>query len=291
MTTPVNAALSEVPAHHAMVPMVHEVTARRVETTDTVTITMVPVEHVSPADVPAFVPGQFNMLAPFGVGECAISVSGDPGDRPALVHTIRNVGHTTAALTGLGPGDQVGVRGPFGAGWPLARAEGRDVVIVAGGIGLAPVRPAILAMLANRDRFGEIAIVYGARSPADLLFTEDLHRWRSRFDLHCEVTVDRAAPGWFGDVGFVTSLLDLALSRVTDPVSMVCGPEPMMVAASDVLVATGTPPDDVFLSFERNMRCGIGLCGHCQYGADFICTDGPVLAYPDVFDRLRTREI
>jgi NAD(P)H-flavin reductase len=274
-------------ARDAMVPVAHEVVATHRETHDTVTITLTP-----PAgEAASFAPGQFNMLAPFGVGECAISIAGDPSDPLSLVHTIRNVGSTTAALTSLAPGDHVGLRGPFGVGWPVERVRGRDVVVVAGGIGLAPVRPVILDLLADRDRFGEISIVYGARTPGDLLFKEDLHTWRSRFDLHCEVTVDRAAPGWFGDVGFVTALMDLALSRVEDPVVMVCGPEPMMVAVADRVAAAGTTVEDIYLSFERNMRCGIGLCGHCQYGADFLCATGPVLAYSEVTGRLRTREI
>ncbi len=258
-----------------MVPEAFVVVDRTEETGDTVTFRVQPVW----AAVTAFEPGQFSMLYAFGIGEVPISISGDPGFSGFQEYTIRSVGAVTEALTSLAPGEHLGVRGPFGVGWPLEEANGGDLVMVAGGIGLAPLRPAVHHVLAHRDRFGAVSLLYGARTPDDLLFNFQLHEWRSRFDIDVEVTVDRGGPGWMGDVGVVTQLFTRAPFEPANTKAMVCGPEVMMRAAARQLQAHGVATADIAVSLERNMKCGVGLCGHCQLSTHLLCRDGPVVSY------------
>ncbi len=239
----------------------------------------------------AFAPGQFNMLYVPGVGEVPISISGDPTSPGPLVHTLRAVGAVTRALCSLKPGDLVGVRGPFGTPWPVDRAEGLDVVIVAGGIGLAPLRPALYYLLHQREWYGKIVLLYGARSPRDLLYRRELERWRGRFDLVVEVTVDHADPSWRGHVGVVTRLIPEVSFDPWNTLALVCGPEIMMRFTAQALLDRKVPPENLYLSLERNMQCGVGLCGHCQLGPFFVCKDGPVFAYPRVAPFLGKREV
>ena len=246
---------------------------------DTVTL------HLSPGDAGgpiAFRPGQFTMLYAFGVGEVPISISGDPAAPEPLVHTVRAVGSVTRAIFALKRGGVLGVRGPFGSAWPEAEIEGRDVVIVAGGIGLAPLRPAILSILANRGRFGRFVILYGARTPREILFRSELGRWGGRLDTAVEVTVDRAAGDWFGSVGVVTRLIARAGFDPDATAALVCGPEVMMRYAVQALQDRGVAAERIWVSMERNMRCAVGFCGHCQWGGSFVCRDGPVFR----FDRI-----
>jgi NAD(P)H-flavin reductase len=238
-----------------------------------------------------FLPGQFNMLYLFGIGEVPISISGDPARPRPTVHTLRAVGAVTRGLAALAKGAVVGLRGPFGTGWPMAAARGHDVVIIGGGIGLAPLRPAIYHILAHRRDYGRVTILHGARSPRDLLHTKELERWRSRFDLEVEVTVDRAAPGWHGRVGVVTILLGRAGFDPPATVAMACGPEVMMRYAVRELVRKGVPDEQIWVSLERNMKCAVGFCGHCQFGPTFVCKDGPVFPHPRVASLLGTREV
>lgn len=260
----------------------------RRETSDTFTLDLTHADHGG--GLP-FEPGQFNMLYMLGIGEAPISVSGDPARSERLVHTIRAVGAVTRALTAARKGDVVGVRGPFGARWPVDAAEGRDVVIVAGGIGLAPVRPILYRVLARRARFGRVALLYGARTPADLLYTADLERWRSRFDIDVEVTVDSADRTWRGNVGVVTTLLARAPFDPGRATAFVCGPEVMMRFVAIELRRRGMPEGDVYVSMERNMQCAVGLCGHCQLGPHFVCKDGPVFPLPAVQRFFTIREM
>lgn len=239
--------------------------------------------EVEAADAAAFAPGQFNMLTVFGVGEVPISMSGDPAESGRLVHTIRAVGPVSAALARLGPGDCVGIRGPFGAGWPMAEAAGRDVVVVAGGLGLAPLRPALYHLLAERGRYGKIVLLYGTRSPDEILFRRELEAWRRRLDIDIEVTVDHAGSAWHGHVGVVTTLIPRAAFDPLHAIALVCGPEIMMRFAITSLRDVGLAEEAIYLSMERNMKCAIGFCGHCQFGPVFVCRDGPVFRY----DRLR----
>jgi NAD(P)H-flavin reductase len=238
-----------------------------------------------------FAPGQFNMLYLFGVGEVPISISGDPARPDVVFHTLRAVGAVTRGLCALGRDAVVGVRGPFGTGWPLAEAKGHDVVFIGGGIGLSPLRPAILHVLAHRSAYGRVVVLHGARGPGEILHRKDLERWRSRFDVEVNVTVDRAPADWHGHVGVVTALIARAGFDPRDAVAMLCGPEIMMRFAARELLRRGTAPDRVFVSMERNMKCAVGLCGHCQFGPDFVCKDGPVFRLPRVASLWNVREV
>lgn len=241
----------------------------------------------------SFEAGQFNMLYAFGVGEIAISISGDPADDSGLLHTIRAVGPVSGALCRLEAGAMLGVRGPFGTPWPVADLAGRDLLIVAGGLGLAPLRPAILQALSMRQAFRSLAVVIGARSPSDILFPAQLADWAGSGQIRLLLTVDRANPGWTGMVGVVTTRLDRAIEGC-DPANvaaLVCGPEVMMRHTCLSLEDMGVPPRSQWISMERNMKCATGICGHCQFGPDFVCRDGPVFRWDRIAGRLRIREI
>jgi NAD(P)H-flavin reductase len=270
-----------------MVPRPFRVSAVTRETDDTVTVDLFPAGDGDPA---AFRPGQFTMVAVPGVGEVPLSIAGDL-DRPGVLqHTVRAVGAVTNRLAALAPGDAVGVRGPFGRPWPLERARGRDLIVVAGGIGMAPLRTVVQHALQHRGRFDDVALLYGARTPLDLLYRTELHEWRSRFDIEVEITVDRGGPDWHGDVGVVTALFDLV--RVEPgAIALVCGPEIMMRVVAEELLERGLVAGDIAVSLERNMECGIGWCGHCQLGPVVTCVEGPVVAWSRVAGLLRTPEV
>jgi NAD(P)H-flavin reductase len=271
-----------------MRPDVYGIRQVRTETEDTFTVELVPTSGTS---MMTFAPGQFNMVYIPGAGEIPISISGDPENRGRLLHTTRAVGSVTHAMRRLSAGDVIGVRGPFGVGWPVEEAVGKDVVIVAGGIGLAPLRPALYRLLAERQRYGKIVLLYGTRTPADLLYRRELEWWKSRLDVEVFVTVDRASGRWHGNVGVVTTLIPKAPFNRLHTVALVCGPELMMRFTAIKLEERGVAPDRIFLSLERNMKCGVGLCGHCQCGSTFICKDGPVYRYDKVKRLLATREV
>jgi len=271
-----------------MVPRSCRVERARRETADTFTLAL----EAPPGDGGfAFAPGQFNMLWVFGVGEVPVSISGDPTEPGAVVHTVRMVGAVTRAMGQLARGDVVGVRGPFGSHWPVEAAAGNDVLIVAGGIGLAPLRAAVYQLLASRERYGKIALLYGARTPADILYRRELRRWRARSDLEVAVTVDRGMGGWRGNVGVVTAFIPRVSLDPSNTVAMVCGPEVMMRYAVREILRRGVAAHRIHLSMERNMQCAIGLCGHCQYGPTFVCREGPVFGYPRVEDLMALWEI
>jgi anaerobic sulfite reductase subunit B len=268
-----------------MVPAPFRVTKRQQELADTWTLELEPVggARVVPE------PGQFTMLYVFGVGEVPISVSGDA--RGPLVHTVRAVGAVSRAICETEPGSVLGVRGPFGNTWPVEAALGSDVVIVAGGIGLAPLRPALYAVLNRRSEFGDVALLYGSRTPADLLYRTELGQLRSRFDLQVDVTVDAAEAGWHGKVGVVPKLIAGAQFDPDSAVAFVCGPEIMMHFAARALLDRGLAPDRIHISMERNMQCGLGHCGHCQLGPTMICRDGPVYRYDEMERLMAVREL
>ena len=235
-----------------------------------------------------FSPGQFNMLYAHGAGEVPISISGPPGE---LVHTIRAVGAVTRVMQRMTAGDEIGVRGPYGTAWPLDELRGKDVIVVAGGLGLAPLRPAILELLGRRDDFGAVTVAYGARSPEEILYRDEVRAWRARFDVDVEVTVDRAGRDWHGPVGVVTRLVAAASLDPKRTAALVCGPEIMMRFVLRELEARGVGADRVWLSLERSMKCGVGLCGHCQLGGRFVCKDGPVYRADRVAPLLYVREL
>jgi NAD(P)H-flavin reductase len=265
-------------ARGAMAPLPYVVAGKRRETADVWTLELEPVaEAIEPIR-----PGQFTMLYLFGVGEVPISSSGDPRLETTLVHTIRAAGHVTRGLCAATAGDVVGVRGPFGNTWPVEAARGRDVVLVAGGIGLPPLRPVLYHVLAHREDYGSLVLLYGGRSPAELVFRAEVERWRSRLDVTADVTVDTAGHDWRGNVGVVTKLIPRAPFDPTDSVAMIVGPELMMRFAAEALLERGLPEESVWISMERTMRCGVGLCGHCQLGPTLICRDGPVYRWDEL---------
>jgi NAD(P)H-flavin reductase len=227
----------------------------------------------------------------YGVGEIPISISGNPAQAGPLVHTTRAVGVVSRAMRELGPDDVLGVRGPFGSSWPIEQADGKDVVLVAGGIGLAPLRSVMYSVMANRERYGRVVLLYGARTPADILYRRELEHWRAHFDLEVFVTVDRATGTWRGSVGVVTKLIPHAPFDPQNSIAFVCGPEIMMRFTAAELQQRGVAPDHLYVSMERNMKCAVGLCGHCQFGPRFVCKDGPVFPYDDVRDWLLKGEI
>jgi len=273
-----------------MVPRVARVHRRRTETPDVITLDLEPEKGDGGDSVP-FEPGQFNMLTAFGVGEIPISHSGDPMNPDRPVHTIRAVGAVSSALVRLRPGDAVGVRGPFGAGWPIGAAEGRDVVLVAGGLGLAPLRPALHRLLAEPQRYGRILLLYGTRSPEDILFRRELESLRQRLEIDIEVTVDHAVSEWRGHVGVVTRLIARSEFDPLNSIAFVCGPEVMMRFAVGKLRDAGVSDESIHISMERNMKCAVGLCGHCQFGPSFVCRDGPVFPLERVRELLAVQEI
>jgi len=237
----------------------------------------------------SFQPGQFNMLYVFGHGEVPISVSGDPAKSHSLVHTIRNVGSVTAALQRLKAGDTVGVRGPFGNSWPLEAIKGKDILVVAGGLGIAPLRPALYHLLANRDDYGNVTLLYGTRTPNTLLFGDELGSWAELINM--ELTVDSADANWQGHVGIITELLEVRDINPASTVALLCGPEIMMRFCAYALLEKGLDAMQIYLSMERNMKCAIGQCGRCQYGPFFICKDGPVFSFDKVKRLFGIREI
>jgi len=230
------------------------------------------------------------MLYVFGIGEVPISMSGDRR-QAAFVHTVRDVGAVSGAIARLDVGATIGVRGPFGTSWPVGVAEAADVVIVAGGLGIAPLRPAIYEVLANRKRYGRVVILVGSRNPKDLLYRSELEDWRRRLDVDIEVTVDHADADWRGNVGVVPGLIPRAAFEPRDTVALVCGPEVMMRFTVNALREAGVAPERIYLSMERNMKCAIGLCGHCQFGPTFVCKDGPVMRYDKIADIFAVREL
>ena len=280
------AATAEPRASGPMTPVPYRVVSRAPETADTWTLLLEPLDDPV---VPA--PGQFNMLYAFGVGEVPISTSAASDDGGALVHTIRDVGAVSHALVRTEPDAVIGVRGPYGTLWPLEQARGRDLVIVAGGIGLAPLRPAVYHALGHRDDFASVCVLVGARTPADLLFRRELEDWRGRFDVDLDVTVDNARADWHGRVGVVTQLIPRAPFDAATAVALVCGPELMMTFTARALLGRGMPKESIFISMERNMQCGLGHCGHCQLGPTLVCRDGPVYRWSELAPWLAIREL
>lgn len=258
-----------------MLPRRFEVTSTRRDTRDTHTLELAALD----GDPLGFAPGQFTMLLAFGVGEVPISISGDPARPEVLQHTIRDVGPVSHALATTTPGSVLGVRGAFGNGWDVDSGRGGDLVVVAGGIGLAPLRPAILRAAATREEFGRVLLLYGARNPEEILYAAEHRAWAEEHWIDVQVIVDNGPHGWRGRVGLVTQLVDRAAFDAANALALVCGPEVMMRHSARALVGRGVPPARVRLSMERNMECGIGLCGHCQLREIFCCLDGPVLGY------------
>ncbi|MGA2496845.1 MAG: FAD/NAD(P)-binding protein [Tepidisphaeraceae bacterium] len=238
-----------------------------------------------------FVPGQFNMVYVPGVGEAAISISSNPHQYDKLEHTIRLVGTVTRGIGRMKVGDIVGLRGPFGRGWPLDKLKNQDVVILGGGIGLAPLRPVIYWLLQHREHCRRVVLLYGCRTPEDRLYVDELQQWADDPTLDVLVTVDNATTGWTGPVGVVTNLLRRVKVNAERTIVMVCGPRILNRVAAWNFLQLHVPPDQVYVSLERNMNCGFGRCGHCQYGPRFVCKDGPVFCFSEIADIFAKEEI
>ncbi len=257
-------------------PRMHRVVDKRQENEESVTLTLA---GESPAGG-GCLPGQFNMLYVFGVGEIPISYSGPPRDDRRLVHTIRNVGPVSAALCRLTVGATVGVRGPFGTAWPLEDALGTAVLVIAGGVGIAPLRTALLQLIQDADRYPSLTLLYGARRPAELLFRDELAQWSAEESpLEVLTTVDHAPASWRGRVGVVPHLLDAIEFDAASTSVFLCGPEVMMRYSIRALEDRGVPASRLYLTMERNMKCATGFCGHCLFGPVFVCRDGAVFRY------------
>jgi sulfhydrogenase subunit gamma (sulfur reductase) len=226
-----------------------------------------------------FAAGQFNMVYLFGVGEVAISIVSDPDEPESLDHTIRVVGRVTKAIAGLQPGNELGIRGPFGHGWPLEAIRGKDIVIVTGGLGCAPVVGAIEYIFRRRNQYGAVTILHGVKTPHDLLFRERFDAWRRHPDTQVLLTSDQPDKTWRYHVGVVTELFEQVTVDPARTVVLMCGPEIMMRLGVPILMQRGIPATAIYASLERHMECGIGLCGHCQLGPYFLCKDGPVMRY------------
>ncbi len=234
----------------------------------------------------SFMPGQFNMLYLYGIGEVPISIVSDPVDSTLIDHTIRVVGRVTEGLAKLKVGDEVGIRGPFGRGWPLALARDKDLLIVTGGLGCAPVVAAINFALNRRAHYENIHIVQGVKHSDDLIWREQYDRWNQMNGVEVLLAADAAGPAWPFHTGQITELLDQVSLTDDNCLVLICGPEGMMKAAAEKLIDDGISPFSIYVSLERNMQCAVGHCGHCQMGPDFLCKDGPVFVYPDVRHRL-----
>jgi NAD(P)H-flavin reductase len=272
----------------AMAPVPYRVRSRVAENHDSATLCLEPLGEALRTPQP----GEFMMLYAFGVGEAAISISGDPTVTDgSITHTIRAVGAVSRALHDAQPGSIVGVRGPFGTSWGLDEAAGRDLVMVAGGVGLCPLRPAVLGALARRSKYGNVTLIAGSRSRSDFVFAAQLEKWAAdpRIELH--VTVDVPVQGWRGEVGLVTEPLRRLGLQPERTTAFLCGPEPMLRFAAEALIAKGVAARDVRVSLERNMQCGIGWCGHCQLGPLLVCRDGPVVGYDVAGPLLRVKEL
>ncbi len=243
-----------------------------------------------PPDYGPFEAGQFNMLYVPGAGQAAISVSGDPRDKTRLRHTIRREGNVTSLLQAKQVADHIGLRGPFGQGWPLAAAEGGDLLLLGGGIGLAPLRPALYQALAHRERFHRISLLIGARSPEQLLYYPELQHWADEGSLELQVCVDSASATWRGRVGVITDLIPEAEFDPQQVTVLMCGPEIMQRFSVRKLRGLGVKGEAMYLSLERHMQCAVGLCGHCQLGPQFVCRDGPVFPLGKIEPYLMTGE-
>jgi len=271
-----------------MLPRVARVARRVRELADTWTLELVAAEGER---LPGYAPGQFTMMYLFGVGEIPVSISGDAADARRLVQTVRAVGKVSEAVTRLSKGATLGLRGPFGTAWPVEEGYGRDVVVIAGGLGLAPLRPALYQLRRERQKLGRLVLLYGTRRPDDILFRRELEGWRRQLDMEIEVTVDHAGADWRGHVGVVTGLIPRLRIDVENAVALVCGPEIMMRFAAGALHDIGVPEAAIHLSLERNMKCAVGLCGHCQLAGSFVCKDGAVMRYDRVRRLLGLREV
>ncbi|MEM7551593.1 MAG: FAD/NAD(P)-binding protein [Bacteroidota bacterium] len=270
------------------VPIPYKVTSKKMENRKLMTFAFEPARQKR---IEPIKPGQFNMLYAFGVGEIPISVSSLFQTEHKLVHTIQDVGAVSHAINGLSINDNLGIRGPFGTCWPIENARGKDLIIMAGGVGLCPLRPVIETVMNKRDQFGDVNVLYGTRNPDGIIYHEDIIYWQSDPSVNLLITVDHAFSKWHGNVGVVTHLVNKAKFDPENTVAFVCGPEVMMRFGAYALLEHGISDENIFVSMERNMKCAIGFCGHCQYGPHFICKDGAVFNFNSIKPHLKIHEL
>lgn len=270
-----------------LIPKIYQIKSVTHETSDVFTWVLTAKESGSVETTST--PGQFNMLYHFGFGEVPISLSGDPSNRNDLVHTIRAIGSVTKSMQKLEVGDEIGVRGPFGSGWPLLKKQ-CDVLVIAGGIGLAPLRSLLFNISADKALYRNITLLYGARNPGDIIYRKDLERWQEE-GVKVNITVDQADVDWQGQVGVVTSLIKKNIKDPENTLVYICGPEIMIKFSIHELLGAKVEKSNIFMSLERNMQCAVGFCGRCQYGPYFLCKDGPVLSYEKLQNLLMVKEL
>jgi NAD(P)H-flavin reductase len=268
---------------NTLMPEQAVITAIKKQTYDTLTYT-ISFKDPERQQNYSFQPGQFNMLSLWGIGEAPISISSSPGQTGTFDHTIRSVGDVTNSLLKMEPGQLIGIRGPYGTGWPVEKAKHHNVMIVAGGIGLAPIRPFIMHIFENRKQFGSLEILYGVKTPSDLLFSDELEQWASQPDTHIHLSADKVPEGtsWAHQNGVVTTLFNQIQTPPQDAVMVICGPEIMMKFTAFSALGIGVKAENITVSLERRMKCGVGMCGHCQIGSHFVCQCGPVFPYQNV---------
>ena len=276
------------PAMSNLVPQTAIITNRIQESPTIFTLQMRLEDEVSQAAF-SFSPGQFNMLYLPGVGEVAISIMSDPEDSHLIGHTIRAVGRVTQGFAKLHVGDRIGLRGPYGKGWPMQVMQGKDVVVITGGLGCAPVVAVIHYILRRRARYGHLTVIQGVKKAEDMIWREQYAQWNTLPDTRVLVAADQGGALWPWHVGRVTELFDQIPLRSDQTMVVMCGPEGMMHVSAQMLVEKGLPETRIFLSMERNMQCAVGHCGHCQYGGAFVCKDGPVFSWPQVKSLLQHR--
>lgn len=233
-----------------------------------------------------FLPGQFNMIYLFGVGEVAISIVSDPTEKNEFTHTIRCVGRVTRALEKLKIGDRIGIRGPFGRGWPLQLVKGKDIIVITGGLGCAPVVSVINYIIERIAEYKSLKILQGVKHSSDFIFASRYKEWFQMPKTEVFIAADHADPLWPWAIGRVTDMIEKLDIEPKNTIGMMCGPEVMMQVALQGLLKKNIPEDNLYLSMERNMECGIGHCGHCQFGGLFVCKNGPIFSYPQIKDLL-----
>lgn len=270
-----------VEAHDIYLPFDAEIIERTQESPSIFTLKLQFTDQQQQHDY-RFLPGQFNMLYLFGVGEVALSIASDPDDHAFYSHAIRRVGRVTHGLSLLKAGDHVGIRGPFGRGWPLEASKGKDILMITGGLGCAPLVSIINYMMKRRDEFGQITILQGVKHSDDLIFRRQYAQWAALPNTDVKLAADVSKPNWPWFTGLVTELIDHVEMDYNNTLCMMCGPEAMLHASVDRLIQLKLPKDAIYLNVERNMECAVGHCGHCQFGGEFICKDGPVFCYPDI---------
>lgn len=269
-----------------LIPTLYQIRSIVQETSDIFSLTL---STKDGSKVAPFLPGQFNMLYHFGFGEVAISISGDPSNQDLFVHTIRALGSVTQSMQRLKIDDEIGVRGPFGSPWPLLK-KGCDILIVAGGLGLAPLRPVLFHLASHKDEYHNITLLYGSRSPEEIIYKKELDDWQKQ-GIKIEAIVDRADINWSGQVGVVTSMIRRNIQNPKNTLAFICGPEIMIRFAVNELLSAEVEENNIFMSLERNMQCAVGFCGHCQYGPYFLCKDGPVFSLEQLHKWIVIKEL